>query len=97
MNEIIKDKIFGAFYGCAIGDALGMPLEFQNKKRRQKTGIVKDMLSGDTFDGHDDFKMLPKGTWTDDTSMMLCLAYSLIENGFNQKDQIIRYEKWLIV
>ena len=40
------------------------------------------------------FNLRP-GEWTDDTSMALCLASSLIEcNGFNAKDQMDRYSRW---
>ena len=38
---------------------------------------------------------LEPGEWTDDTSMALCLAESLIEcGGFNARDQMERYVKW---
>lgn len=37
---------------------------------------------------------LPSGYWTDDTSMALCLADSLIEKGFDTKDQMNRYIQW---
>ena len=40
------------------------------------------------------FRLKP-GQWTDDTSMALCLAASLIEcRGFNARDQMQRYVKW---
>jgi len=94
-KDAIINKIKGAFYGCAVGDALGMPVEFQNKSERDRIGLVTQMLHGGTLNGHDNFKDLPAGTWTDDTSMMLCLAYSLIENGFNYNDQLKKYYEWL--
>jgi len=38
---------------------------------------------------------LNPGEWTDDTSMALCLASSLVEcSGFNAKDQMERYVRW---
>lgn len=38
---------------------------------------------------------LKPGQWTDDTSMALCLAESLIEcKGFNPQDKMKRYLKW---
>lgn len=94
-KDTIINKIKGTFFGCAIGDALGMPIEFQKKSERDKIGLVTQMLHGGTLNGHDNFKELPEGTWTDDTSMMLCLAHSLFEKGFDYKDQIEKYEKWL--
>jgi ADP-ribosyl-[dinitrogen reductase] hydrolase len=38
---------------------------------------------------------LKAGAWTDDTSMALCLAESLIKmNGFDERDQMERYWRW---
>jgi len=34
------------------------------------------------------------GQWTDDSSMALCLAESLIEDGFNLKSQLNKYAEW---
>jgi ADP-ribosyl-[dinitrogen reductase] hydrolase len=46
------------------------------------------MLGGGPFD-------LPRGAWSDDTSMALCLADSLLEcNGFDARDQMERYRRW---
>lgn len=79
------DKFRGALLGLAIGDALGAPVEF---KKRGSFRPVKDMQSGGVFN-------LPAGYWTDDTSMALCLATSLIEcQGFDAYDQMLRYCEW---
>src|SRR5262249_1635124 len=49
---------------------------------------ISDMVGGGPF-------RLPAGAWTDDTSMALCLAESLIEcGGFDAADQMRRYVKW---
>jgi ADP-ribosyl-[dinitrogen reductase] hydrolase len=48
---------------------------------------MTDMVGGGPFN-------LKVGQFTDDTSMALCLASSLIENGFDPKDQITRYVRW---
>lgn len=46
------------------------------------------MLGGGPFD-------LPRGAWTDDTAMALCLADSLVEcDGFDARDQVERYRRW---
>ena len=38
---------------------------------------------------------LAPGEWTDDTSMALCLAESLVERGgFDPRDQMERYVRW---
>ena len=48
---------------------------------------VEDMTGGGPF-------RLAPGQWTDDTSMALCLATSLVERGFDLWDQIERYCRW---
>lgn len=64
-------KAKGAFYGNLIGDALGAPVEFQP---RDSFPPVTDMLLCETWD-------LPAGSFTDDGSMMLCLAASIVNAG----------------
>lgn len=81
----MKDKFRGAFIGLAVGDALGVPAEFKSPRTFRP---VKDLIGGGPYD-------LKPGEWTDDTSMALCLAESLIEtNGFNPIDQLQRYLRW---
>ncbi len=87
MQEIekeIKNKAFGAFFGLIVGDALGAAVEF---KKRGSFKEVRDMRAGGPHG-------LKAGFWTDDSSMALCLAESLNENGFNLKDQLNKYIKW---
>ena len=57
--------------GTAVGDALGVPLEFQQREML-KANPVTDMREYGTH-------KQPKGTWSDDTSLMLCLAESMVE------------------
>lgn len=75
----------GALLGLACGDALGTTLEFS---RPGTFTPISDMVGGGPFH-------LKAGLWTDDTSMALCLAESLIESdGFNPLDQMQRYVRW---
>ena len=75
----------GALVGLAVGDAVGTTLEF---KRPGRFEPITDMLGGGPFN-------LEPGQWTDDTSMALCLAKSLVEcNGFDPNDQMNRYIRW---
>jgi ADP-ribosylglycohydrolase len=75
----------GCLLGLAIGDAVGTTLEF---KRPGTFTPINDMVGGGPFG-------LQPGQWTDDTSMALCLAQSLIEhNEFNPIDQLQRYLRW---
>lgn len=85
IKEEIQDRFYGAILGLAVGDAMGVPLEFTDPGTFQQ---VTDMIGGGPFD------LLP-GMWTDDTSMALCLAESLAEEGdFDPVDQLTRYLKW---
>jgi ADP-ribosylglycohydrolase len=75
----------GCLLGLAVGDALGTTLEFRSPGTFKP---ITDMIGGGPFN-------LNPGQWTDDTSMALCLAESLIEcRGFNPKDQMERYVRW---
>ncbi|KAG9015246.1 hypothetical protein FRB90_004866 [Tulasnella sp. 427] len=69
--------MLGSLYGLSVGDALGGPYEF---KRRGSYSPSPDMKESHTFFTKDG-QPLPKGSWTDDTSMALCLAESLRENN----------------
>ncbi|EJL89244.1 ADP-ribosylglycohydrolase [Polaromonas sp. CF318] len=71
--------------GLACGDAVGTTVEFMS---RGSFEAVTDMGGGGPFD-------LRPGEWTDDTSMALCLAASLVHcHGFNPTDQMNRYCNW---
>lgn len=84
-HEAIADHSKGALFGLAVGDALGTTVEF---KPRGTFPPVTDITGGGPFN-------LPAGAWTDDTSMALCLAESLVEcKGFDPHDQMDRYVSW---
>jgi ADP-ribosylglycohydrolase len=81
-----RDRYAGALLGLAAGDALGTTLEFHSPGSFTP---ITDMLGGGPF-------RLAPGQWTDDTSMALCLAESLVEcGGFDAADQMRRYLRWL--
>ncbi len=85
MMERLCNKARGALLGLACGDAVGTTLEFCP---RDRFGPVTDMIGGGKF-------RLAPGEWTDDTSMALCLADSLLEcEGFDARDQMERYWRW---
>ncbi|QGP92302.1 ADP-ribosyl-[dinitrogen reductase] glycohydrolase [Neomoorella glycerini] len=75
----------GSFLGLAVGDALGTTLEFRSPGSFEP---ITGMAGGGPFN-------LKPGQWTDDTSMALCLAESLVERrGFDFIDQMERYLRW---
>lgn len=80
-----RDRYLGCLLGLAAGDALGTTLEFRPPGSFDP---ITDIVGGGPFH-------LKPGEWTDDTSMALCLATSLVEcQGFDAKDQMTRYVRW---
>lgn len=80
-----KDRVIGCLVGLAVGDALGTTVEF---RAPGTFPLMTDIVGGGPFD-------LEPGQWTDDTSMALCLAESLLEcDVMNLQDQAERYVRW---
>ena len=80
-----RERYRGALLGLAAGDAVGTTVEFSPPGTFPP---ATDMVGGGPF-------RLQAGEWTDDTSMALCLAESLIERrGFDAEDQMRRYVRW---
>jgi ADP-ribosyl-[dinitrogen reductase] hydrolase len=80
-----RERFRGALLGLAVGDAVGTTVEFRS---RGSFLPLTDMTGGGPF-------RLAAGQWTDDTSMALCLATSLVErDGFDARDQMDRYCWW---
>ena len=81
----VIDRFRAALIGLAVGDAVGTTVEFSPPG---SFAPVTDMVGGGPF-------RLKVGEWTDDTSMALCLAESLVEcDGFDPEDQMSRYVRW---
>ena len=79
------ERYMGCMLGLACGDAVGTTVEFSP---RGSFAPVTDMMGGGPFG-------LKAGQWTDDTSMVLCLAESLLtKQGFDARDQMMRYVNW---
>lgn len=79
------ERYRGALLGLACGDAMGTTLEFRPPGTFRP---ISDIIGGGPF-------RLKAGEWTDDTSMALCLAESLIKcGGFDPADQMKRYCRW---
>lgn len=80
------DKVKSCFLGLAIGDALGVPVEFQSRKQLTEKP-VEDMLGYMSWNQ-------PPGTWSDDSSLAFCLAESLV-NGYDLEDIGTKSLAWL--
>lgn len=97
MNENrFMDKLKGVLLGQAVGDALGLGTEFMTREEVHK--YYPDGL-------HDYSQIIQdchrsrweKGSWTDDTDMMLCIAESIIKNkGVNLTDIAQNFKRWFL-
>ncbi|HQO76217.1 MAG TPA: ADP-ribosylglycohydrolase family protein [Candidatus Saccharicenans sp.] len=81
-----EDKVLGGLFGLAVGDALGVPVEF-TPRGELKRQPVTDMIGGGTHGQ-------PPGTWSDDSSLAFCLAESLCR-GFDLHDIAHKFCRWL--
>ena len=82
MNNVINGMM-----GLSMGDALGVPVEFM-KREELKRKPVESMLGYGTHNQ-------PAGTWSDDTSMSLCLLDSLSQ-GLDYQDIMIKFLNWYV-
>lgn len=81
----MKNPLQTILLATATADALGVPVEFK-PRAYLKANPVTDMLE---FGTHHQ----PKGTWSDDTSLMLCLAESIIE-GLDINQLALKFIAW---
>lgn len=80
-----RSRYRGTLLGLAAGDALGTTVEFTSSGEFEP---LTDIVGGGPF-------RLKPGEWTDDTSMALCLAESLLaRNGFDPVHQLQTYVRW---
>jgi ADP-ribosyl-[dinitrogen reductase] hydrolase len=81
----LRARYQGGLHGLAACDALAAATQF---RRAGSFAPVGDVLGGGPFD-------LPRGGWSDDTAMALCLAESLLaRGGCDVADQRERYGRW---
>jgi len=81
----LRERFLGSLLGLAVGDALAAATQYRKPGTFTAIG---DLIGGGPFE-------MPRGAWTDDTAMALCLAESLLEReGFDARDQVERYTRW---
>jgi ADP-ribosyl-[dinitrogen reductase] hydrolase len=81
-----KDQILGGLWGSLVGDALGVPVEFMDRAEVQSDPVTE--MRG--FGTH----RQPAGTWSDDSSLLLCSTESLIRHEFDTGDMGKRFVRW---
>ena len=83
-RNIIKDSVFG----FAIGDAMGVPIEFMQRELLLKKPLTK-MIGYGTYD-------VPKGCWSDDTPMLIATIDSIVRSkGINYNDMADCFCDWI--
>ncbi|SCC49444.1 ADP-ribosylglycohydrolase [Priestia flexa] len=68
-KQLLKRKLYPAMLGGIVGDGLGVPVEFKNRALFK----VTEMTGYGTYNQ-------PPGTWSDDTSLTMCLVENILEN-----------------
>ena len=97
-NDRIADRSLGSLIGLIAGDSIGAPLEFlPTQTTHQLISIINDNQI--RYERTADRFNLRPGQWTDDSSMALCLADSLIishmrPGGYDGSDCRLRYYLW---
>jgi len=85
------DRAVGAMVGMAVGDAVGQPLEFVPAGKGGHSFDAKTLQ----YTGIHNSQNLKPGQWTDDASMGLCIADSLLVNkSYDGSDIRIRFWNW---
>jgi ADP-ribosylglycohydrolase len=82
----LKDQILGGILGLAVADALGVPVEFQSRESLRRNPVTE-------MRGHGTYNQ-PPGTWSDDTSLTLCLLDSLANKKIDYADIMQKFQSW---
>lgn len=82
---MFEEKVFGGILGFVVGDALGVPVEFESRDALQRSPVVG-------MRGYGSYNQ-PIGTWSDDSSMTLCTVQSLT-HGLDYDDMMERFLRW---
>jgi ADP-ribosyl-[dinitrogen reductase] hydrolase len=82
----MANHVLAGIMGLCVADALGVPVEFMDRETLKRNPVT-GMRSYGTY--HQ-----PAGTWSDDTSMTLCLLDSLIK-GLDYEDIMTNFLRWL--
>jgi ADP-ribosylglycohydrolase len=89
-NDFVYDfdfDVISGMLGLAVGDALGVPVEFNDRESLRRNPVT-DMRGYGTYNQ-------PPGTWSDDTSLTLCLLDSLANKKIDYTDIMQRFLSWI--
>ena len=81
-----RERMLGGLWGAIVGDALGVPVEFVSRRELDRAPVI-GMRGFGTY-------RQPAGTWSDDSSLVLCTVESLLA-GFDTHDLARRFGRWL--
>jgi len=84
-NVGLSRLVLSGIMGLAVGDALGVPVEFRERETLARDPVV-GMRAYGTYNK-------PAGTWSDDTSMTLCLMSGLAK-GLDYDEIMRNFLKW---
>lgn len=81
----MENSVKAGIFGICIGDALGVPVEFRSREQLKRCPVTKMRALGT--------HRQPLGTWSDDSSLALCLAESLCQ-GYDLEDMATKFLQW---
>lgn len=81
----MENSVKAGIFGVCIGDALGVPVEFRSREQLKRSPVTKMRALGT--------HRQPLGTWSDDSSLALCLAESLCQ-GYSLEDIALKFLQW---
>ncbi|MFA6845568.1 MAG: ADP-ribosylglycohydrolase family protein [Sphaerochaetaceae bacterium] len=82
---MFRESVYNGIYGLCIGDAIGVPAEFKSREELRVNPITGMTGFGTHYQ--------KPGTWSDDTSLALCLLDSL-SNGLDYLDIMDKFRSW---
>jgi len=80
-TEVISSPAMAAILGVCVGDALGLPVQFESRTYR-KISPLTEMIGYGAFN-------VPPGSWSDDSSLTLCLVDALIQSDPTKTKELL--------
>lgn len=85
----MEDYVLSSIMGFVVGDAFGVPVEFETREKLKNAPVI-DMREYGTYNQ-------PKGTWSDDSTMVLATMESICERqNIDYKDMMVKFTNWFL-